>query len=1765
MWLSPIEVLSHQEVWAKKLNRSLLSAASLIAKHKRVTFRSSFHLRNIRKLCRYPINVNRVRTSEIRSKLQMYKDLTAIVRMRKDIKSNLFVTKRKTKARLVRFDDKDFEAESLYFDVIIDQCTMPGQVDTGAEISVVSANVLNRVMPGWRQLKYAGPVDVTSGTQHSFKVITTRFLPLRLPHKKARAFQHKVAVVEDEDLILLGFHLLKEQGLSILCNKNKNFFLQQKVETRKGQWRNITVPLTTKPGLIRCHNVQHVYLAPYEDREISFAPCNETDLVRLPDTNSSYAILDNPACQSEHHGQGAKVYVVSSFSKVGSGAATVGRVRNLSDEPLFLPPGQIQAVVEPTTKGEIAYSHELHSDGLADLVYQRFSSNPVMVKATTSGISDKETVDTLNIWSGEEGDKVRQIYSPTDVAGFAELSNDALLPSSAPTVDPLTQVNYDKVHPKYHKFAKCLIEKHKNLLARHAFDVGDVSPTLGRMHITLKEPLPTKTDRVFYTSPKDTESLKTLIASMMKYGLLVRSRAPFGCPVFCIRRKDSQSALRFLVATERLNECIADTSQILPKIANMVEAMVSEKPALISGFDLKNAFYSIRLSKRSQKLVTIVTPFGTYESKVAMMGIKSVPGLFQVKIDMALHSSVPHLRPDPLRGAHAFIDDCTSLTPTCPAHLCKQYAKEKFEFDTEADHAELTVQERGDAVLHYMLCDKILSRLEYHNFKLGPSKISLFQSQEVILGHIVDKEGVRIDPRRIEKIERFPMIKNRKDAQKFCGFISSIKGFSPPSLSVQHAILSPLTSAKNEFKITEAHERAFQEAKRIMTTEELFLNVPDGTNLKILYTDASSLLLGGVLLDVRFPSIKVVPQGASELENIGEYIPSDRYLHSILQKWNVKCLNIGNHPGNSLFESLAVLIKLLKIHNVPSTSTLLRYAMCTTLELSPLRHVHQHSVESTGKNWFKWIERMNLGGKQITEKQICYEAISLLLDREIVVIKTSCVSEPEILRYNCTSTALQKPPIILLHRIDEEWAYLPCVQTEPSQISQFTSFDSVENDVRFMLKEQIVAAVKHFLVHRNKDKFECSIVGYFSKVVSSQERHRAIWELEAQALIQGLHHFKQMLVESPMIIACIDSQTSYYLFSPGVNRSAVKTRRHNLMLRAEYPQLHLLNVPGTQNISDFLSRMVEIPEKVKGLLDLKLVDYGPVPELEGKLTPIDEVSQACEAQDERNFAKMRGKIEAKALTVRICATKAAKELNVYEKVVYIQTNALQNLSERLQKGSLVSAQQDASEVYESLLQGNSHKEWIMIDGLIRPAIKPDLIWIPPALEGVALAYYHLLAGHAGVHKLEKLITKKYFFPGISEKCVAMTRGCQTCFVTNPATLRKVREGTFYTPPHAYHTLFVDCIEGLPPNKQGYSTILVVVDYLTGAFYNYPLKKATTAAILDKLSTLLQYTGLCTKVLFCDNAAYFRSREFLNFFNLLGIVVPKTNAYHSMSKGVVECKNKTLQMLLKKMLALSDTYSWHQASFLCSVMLNEAPHAGTGLSPNSVIFGSSRVDLGPLGTEVPNLHRTVFSDYMNAELDNRRNTLRSELKTARSQIEQFRRKRQEKRNANRREPSKLQQGQVVFIENNSLPQPGGNVKLRPKYYLSPFLVAHAKDLAVTVMRLADGTLYRVPPGQIKVFVEKDPFFDFLPNEVLTILGKPITTDSLKKLTKVDPLEIIYLDPKYRAEREESRALTRSRAREELEKAEELDSEYDSDSETSDQIQKSVQFGEATVLG
>ena len=72
---------------------------------------------------------------------------------------------------------------------------------------------------------------------------------------------------------------------------------------------------------------------------------------------------------------------------------------------------------------------------------------------------------------------------------------------------------------------------------------------------------------------------------------------------------------------------------------------------------------------------------------------------------------------------------------------------------------------------HITRLEGVFEKLAKAGLKLKPSKCEFFCSSLKYLGHIVSKEGIATDPRKIEAICNWPHPKTVTDVRSFPGFL----------------------------------------------------------------------------------------------------------------------------------------------------------------------------------------------------------------------------------------------------------------------------------------------------------------------------------------------------------------------------------------------------------------------------------------------------------------------------------------------------------------------------------------------------------------------------------------------------------------------------------------------------------------------------------------------------------------------------------------------------------------------------------------------------------------------------------------------------------------------------------------------------------------------------------------------------------------------------------------------------------------------------------
>jgi hypothetical protein len=62
---------------------------------------------------------------------------------------------------------------------------------------------------------------------------------------------------------------------------------------------------------------------------------------------------------------------------------------------------------------------------------------------------------------------------------------------------------------------------------------------------------------------------------------------------------------------------------------------------------------------------------------------------------------------------------------------------------------------------------------------LNPKKTLFSLEEGKLLGHIISKDGIKIDPNRIEAIQKLEHLRNIKELQYFIGKINFLRRFTP--------------------------------------------------------------------------------------------------------------------------------------------------------------------------------------------------------------------------------------------------------------------------------------------------------------------------------------------------------------------------------------------------------------------------------------------------------------------------------------------------------------------------------------------------------------------------------------------------------------------------------------------------------------------------------------------------------------------------------------------------------------------------------------------------------------------------------------------------------------------------------------------------------------------------------------------------------------------------------------------------------------------------
>jgi hypothetical protein len=190
---------------------------------------------------------------------------------------------------------------------------------------------------------------------------------------------------------------------------------------------------------------------------------------------------------------------------------------------------------------------------------------------------------------------------------------------------------------------------------------------------------------------------------------------------------------------------------------------------------------------------------------------------------------------------------------------------------------------------HMRHVEMVLQRLREHKLYVSPKKCVFMSTEMEFLGFIVGKDGLRVDPKKIEVIENWPRPTSITEVRSFLGLVQFFRRF----IARFSEIAVPLTNLtkKNQSigKWDNKCEQGFAELKDAVTSAPI-LQSPNWKKPFRGHIDASQLAVGGTLTQidddelehpVAFYSKKLSPAEANYSANDRELLA----LISFLQRF----------------------------------------------------------------------------------------------------------------------------------------------------------------------------------------------------------------------------------------------------------------------------------------------------------------------------------------------------------------------------------------------------------------------------------------------------------------------------------------------------------------------------------------------------------------------------------------------------------------------------------------------------------------------------------------------------------------------------------------------------------------------------------------------------------------------------------------------------------------------------------------------------------------
>ena len=256
--------------------------------------------------------------------------------------------------------------------------------------------------------------------------------------------------------------------------------------------------------------------------------------------------------------------------------------------------------------------------------------------------------------------------------------------------------------------------------------------------------------------------------------------AEWAAPIVAVMKSDRKSVRICGDFRTTVNPVSKLNCYPIPKTEDILATL--ERGKLFTKLDLSQAYLQLKLDKELKEYLVISTHNGLFRYTRLPYGISSAPGIFQKAMEQLLQG---------ILHVSVYIDDILITA------------------ETEAEYLKIL--------------EEVLDRLAKAELRVKKHKCKFMASSVTYLGYVIDAQGIRPLPEKVEAIKQAPTPKNVTELKSYLGLLSYYGKFLP-NLSTHLAPLYTLLSKRKLWKWTSAQDKVFNESKDLLTSSSLLVH-----------------------------------------------------------------------------------------------------------------------------------------------------------------------------------------------------------------------------------------------------------------------------------------------------------------------------------------------------------------------------------------------------------------------------------------------------------------------------------------------------------------------------------------------------------------------------------------------------------------------------------------------------------------------------------------------------------------------------------------------------------------------------------------------------------------------------------------------------------------------------------------------------------------------------------------------------------------------------